>query len=1006
MNRLMTKSLCALLTVALLLPTGGGFAAATGPEVTVPQFVPPALSTDAPKALLGYTKGMELLKNANYSDMTKNTFLREVTKLSSMGIIRKYETTAYRPGSAITGNEAIAMLVNARNREANVQRRVAAASEGLNATALKALYNTEYVREAQTLNIVPVAEQIDLDKAVNREKLAVWAARAANLQPNFNDLTGVFSFKDATDVSPQYRNIIETMIGDKMIFLPNDQKFHPKAAMTRGEFAKTLEHMSDKFMANLGLTSEFGLVIGKKTMTEVQAGAKIQKTILTVKSIDGKLNQIVSQYNPKTKVQNEYVSYRNGVISDSRQLVIGDEISYIMKGDQVYYVEALNDDTILDKMKEAAENGDGIVAHFGSVGTVTAQSRYENGKNIDSKRIRLKDFDGNVYDVNIETDPKTGVKNDIIVYKNGVGGGSNLLKEGDSVEYYVKDGKIMIYMKVLPAISKSVTGTLRTLGASDALKTDTVSIYDYNDKIVEYPVAQHALVTINGNFARLKDLQMGQDVTMTVQNGYITKIVTETFTENPGAITDYGKMRMGSIYYMYTDSILFDLNNGQRAQYMVTSATQIIRDGIMTTMRALKEGDQVKLYFNDIYSNKVDRIEVEGIERLISQVYKGKIEDVNATSGTMTLSDPYVLKNTGWAASDQYMIDIPYSEKTMIYNNSNQVRPKDFGKLYKDKTAYVVVEENYGTETAVKVTVQNGGELLTYDSIDKIDNTLASMELYNKENYKFNAGTIVVKDGRLIDPGRIRRFDSAYVIGDYYMGNKTANVVKLVTRAESIFDNMYVGALYQVDTNSMIFKNYTKMSGNQWGTVEPNASRRFYYTTDTGIVNSTVTPAVSIKPADFFHKGFSEEENKDKNNQGLKYERYYGLFVTDGKDVIYAINLRQKGLVKDQNIDDSTTDETAIKGYLNDTLKATSLTRGTVEAVDTKWTRIQLTNSNDWSSTLSTWNANAVDTYVKYDNTLILKNNKVIQPSDIKQGDSLYVLRNKELALVIFVESK
>lgn len=238
------------------------------------------------------------------------------------------------------------------------------------------------------------------------------------------------------------------------------------------------------------------------------------------------------------------------------------------------------------------------------------------------------------------------------------------------------------------------------------------------------------------------------------------------------------------------------------------------------------------------------------------------------------------------------------------------------------------------------------------------------------------------------------------------MGSKTANVVRLVTKAESIFDNLYVGALYQVDFNSMIFKNYAKMSANQWGTVEANPSRRFYYTTDTTITNVTNTPTVTIKPGDFFHKGFAEEENKDKNNQGLKYERYYGLFVSDGSDVMYAINLRQKGLVKDQNIDDSTIDEAAIKGYLNETLRTTSLTRGTVEAVDTKWTRIQLTNSNEWSSTLATWNANTVDTYVKYDNTLILKNNKVIQPEEIKQGDALYVLRNKETALVIFVESK
>jgi hypothetical protein len=1002
----MTKSLCALLTVALLLPTGGAFGAVTTPEVTVPQFVPPALSTEAPKVILGYSKGTELIKNSNYNDMTKNTFLREVTKMSAMGAIRKYGATTYRPGASITGYEAVTMLVNARGREAAVQRRVNAASNGLNAAALKTLYNTEYAREALTLAIVPQAEQADLQKTITREKLIVWAARAGNLQPDYNDLTGLYSFKDASLVTPTYQNLIEAMVGEKYIYLSNDGKLRPKATMTRGEFSNMLEHMSDKFMTNLGMTSEFGLIIGKKAQTETTTGAKIQKTVFTIKSIDGKLNEIVTQYNPKTKVNNQVVSYKNGVVSDSRQLMIGDEISYLVKNNQVYYVEALNDDTIIDKMKEAAENGEGIVAHFGNVGQIISQSRYENGKIINSNRIRLKDFDGNVYDVNVETNPKTGIRNDIIVYKNGNGGGSSLLKEGDSVEYYVKDGKTMVYMKVLPVTSKDVTGTLRALGKDATLKTDTVSIYDYNDKIVEYPVAQHALVTINGNYATLKDLQHGQDLKMIIKNGYVSKIETETFTENPAAITEYGKMRMGAVYYVYTDSVLFELNNGQRAQYMVSPSTQIIRDGIMTSIRSIKEGDQVKLYFNDIYSNQVDRIEIEGAERLIKQVYKGKIEEVNSVAGTMTISDPYVLRNAGWVASSEYMVDIPYTEKTLIYNNSNVVRPKDFGKYYKDKTAYVVVEENYGSETAVKVTVQNGGELLTYDSVDKLDTTLASMELYNKENYKFNAGTIVIKDGRLIDPGRIKRFDSAYVIGDYYNGNKTANVVKLVTRAESIFDNLYVGALYKVNQSDMTFKNYTKMSNNQWGTVETNESRRFIYTTDTGITNSTVTPSVSIKPADFFHKGFSEEENKDKNNQGLKFERYYGLFVTDGKDVMYAINLRQKGLFKDQNIDDSTTDEAAIKGYINDTLKATSLVRGTVESIDTKWTRVQLTNSNEWSSTLSTWNVNAVDTYVKYDNTLILKNNKIIKPEDIKQGDSLYVLRNKETALVIFVESK
>lgn len=1008
MNQIIKKSLCGILIAALLMPvmqTPSAYAAET-PAIAVPQLTPPALSTEAPAKLLGNSKGLEALTNANYTDMNKNTFLREVTKMSAFGVIRKYGETAFGPGTSITGNDAIGMLVRARGREAAVQTRVNAASTGLTAAALKALYNAEYAREAATLAIVPVAEQIDLDKAVSREKLAVWSARAINLQPDFNDLTGVFSFKDATDVSPQYRNIIETMIANKYIYLPNDGKFKPKAAMTKGEFAKTLEHMSDAFMTNLAITSDYGLVIGRNVTTETQASVKISKTVLTVKSIDGKLTEITAQYNPKTKVRNEFVSYKSGVVSDSRQILIGDEVAYYMKGGQVHYVEAINDDTILDKMKETAENGEGIVAHFGSVATVTKQSRYENGKNIDSQKIRVKDFDGNVYEVNVETNPKTGIKNDVIVYKDGKGGGSNLLAEGDSVVYYVKDNKTVIYMKVTPVKTSTVSGTLRTLGTNTDLKLDTVSLYDYSDKIVEYPVAAHALVTVNGTYAKLKDLQSGQDIKLTVKDGYVTKIETETSTENAGAIGEYGKMRSGSIYYIYNDSILFDLNNGQRTQYMVGNSTVIIRDGVRTTMRALKEGDSVKLYFNDIYSNKVDKIEVEGIERLIKQVYKGEIKEVNSTEGVLTLSFPSTLKNTGWTQTGSYMIDIPYNSKTLIYNGSSQVREKDLGRLFVNKTAYVVVEENYGTETAVKVTIRNGGEIMSYDSIDKIDTTLGSMELSNKENFDFNAGTIVIKDGRLIDPSRIKRFDNAYVVSDYYMGNKVANVVRLVTRVESIFDNLYVGALYQVDYNSMIFKNYAKMTGNQWGSIETSASRRFYYTTDTSITNVTNSPAVTIKPADFFHKGFSEEENKDKNSQGLKYERYYGIFVTDGNDVTYAINLRQKGLVSGQNIDDSTTDETTIKTYLNDVLKTTSLTRGTVEAIDTKWTRIQLTNSNDWSSTLATWNANNVDTYVKYQDTLILKNNKVIAPEDIKQGDTLYVLRKTETALVIFVESK
>lgn len=1007
MNQWIRKSISCVLAIGLLLPVAplnSVYAADTMPDVSVPQFTPPPLSTEAPTKLLGNPKGVEALANANYFDAINNTYQRDIVKMSALGLIFKNGSTEFRPKTAITGNEAIAMLVRARGREAAVQTRVSAGSAGLNAAALRALRNTEYAREALALNIVPQAEQVDLDKPATREKLTVWAARTLNLQPDFNDLTGVYSFKDAESVSPQYRNLVETMVTEKLVTLGNDGNFKPKGTVPRGEFAANLNLMSDRFATNIAVTSDYGLVIGKKQTTETQAGVKLTKTIFTVKRVDGKLTELTVQYNPKTKVRNEFVSYKAEKLGDSKQIAIGDEVQYFVKNGQALYVEAINDNTLIDKMREAADAETGITAHFGAVGTITKQSRFENGKTIDTTKIRMKDFDGNVYEVSVETNPVSGVKNDVITYKNGKAGGTNLLSEGDNVTYYVKDNKTVVYIKATTFTTQNTAGTLRNIGTDEALKINVVSIYDYNERIKEYPIAQHALVTVNGAFAQMKDLQMGQDVKLTVRNGYVTKVETETFTEKPGAIPEYGKMRMGEVYMVYNNYMTVDLTDGSKARYNLGGNTLIIKDGVAVDVKGIKEGDKVKLYFSDIYSPDIQKVEIEGAERLIKQIYKGDIKEVNSSTQTVTIAFPAVMRNTGWIQTGDYTYEVPYSENTKIYNGSTAVTPNNFAKLYKDKTAYVVVEENYGQETAVKINIRSGGEILSKDSVQTVNATLNSMELYNKENFLFNEGTIVIKDGRLIDPSRIKNMDTAYVVGDYYMGKRTASVVRLVTGIESIFNNLYAGALYTVDYSSVTFKNYTKMTSNQWGNADESESRRFYYSTDTRITNLSANPVAVVKPQNFFHGGYSMEENRDSNSKGLKYERYYGIFVTDGADMIYALNLRKLGLISGQNIDDNTTDESTVKNYINSILKNTNLVRGTVTKVDTQWTRLQLTNSNEWSSSLVTWNANAVDTYVKYTDALIMKNNKVITVDDIKSGDTVYVMKYNEAGLVIFVE--
>ncbi len=119
---------------------------------------------------------------------------------------------------------------------------------------------------------------------------------------------------------------------------------------------------------------------------------------------------------------------------------------------------------------------------------------------------------------------------------------------------------------------------------------------------------------------------------------------------------------------------------------------------------------------------------------------------------------------------------------------------------------------------------------------------------------------------------------------------------------------------------------------------------------------------------------------------------------------VVSMNMRHKGFLEGQNIDDDNDKLSEIKIELEDVIEDMFLTRGLVDEVDTSsYQRIKLTDSNDWFASVAEWRANSVDTYVEYKNSLIIKGNSEIDVTDIEQGDTIYVLRHNEKAQVIFV---
>ncbi len=171
----------------------------------------------------------------------------------------------------------------------------------------------------------------------------------------------------------------------------------------------------------------------------------------------------------------------------------------------------------------------------------------------------------------------------------------------------------------------------------------------------------------------------------------------------------------------------------------------ITKGGIAVTKNALKEGDSVKLFFDDIYSDDISKMEVEGIERLIQKVYKGKLGSVNEKKQMITLYEPRYLKNEDWESVDGYTKDFTLSNEAEICLGNLEVNLDNLERDHKDDTVYVVVEDSYGETVTSKVTIKSGGENIYSDNIRTLNDALGSMELDNRINMNITKGTIVLK---------------------------------------------------------------------------------------------------------------------------------------------------------------------------------------------------------------------------------------------------------------------
>lgn len=1021
----MKKIIALFLAVSLIAtmssvqsPSSIVFAAAPF-DVPVPEFT--ALKTDTTNATTktGSPKGLDVLANSYFTDIRGTYGHEAIVRMAALGVIKQYGDKKFYPATKTTGFDAIGMLVRLKGFEAAVMQRVYAQSGSSTTPAgLKTLMNNEYMKEAIALGIITTSEVLNLALPVTKETLTVWTARTIGKTPTFTQNT-VFSYSDWATVNPVYRALIEDMTTDGIVPLKNDGTFSPKANLTRGEFAVVLEAALETQYDTLGIATGFGLVIGVKPETIFEDGNTIKRNTVTVKNTDGTVTKLVSEKHTKGRKQIDYVTYKNGIVSSNVALKLGDEVEYITVNDVLTFVEVVDHNMILEKINASSAADIYTTFHYGTLADVRTKTQYKNGKTVTTEIYRVIDITGDVFDILVDEDLYTGQRDDIITYKGGKVAGVQSLEVGDVMEYLVSEKREVIYIKVAPLDKKNLSGTVREVTSLTADGPATMTVFGYDDKVYQMPLAPYANLRINDRVTSLNNFVYGMPVTLEISNGYVITVDGESYSGEAGYIPKYGKMRMGDVVTIYQNSFTVQLDNGKKENYTVAPDTVISKDGSIVTKNAIKVGEAVKVYFDNISTAEVSKIEIEAAEMLYEVIYKGKIKNVNGSRkevqivGADGISRPEYISNNDWLQAETYSINLKTNEKTQIYAGNQKLTMTELARQYSGYQMYAVVKKVFGEDTIVKLSVKTGGEMMYSSNVRSVDHTLGRFDINTKENFNLTAGTIVIKDGLVVPSSNLNTRDTVFVVSESPLGsyNQNAMVVKVVTPFDNIFDSIRIGAIETVNPSNITLRNHTGYSNNFINAVNPNESGYYKFYTDSKIVDLT-DPAnlKTIKPADFWHDSYARTENVDPTYNpalpGLQFERYYAFMIVNPADsAIIAMHLRQKGLVAGQNLDDTLFKESDIGPKLDETFNNAVLSRGIVTSDDETWDRLEITDSHDWTDYTGQWTANKANIFIKYTDAIVVKNNAVISADDIQMGDYIYVMRVKDGALVIFVQN-
>lgn len=399
--------------------------------------------------------------------------------------------------------------------------------------------------------------------------------------------------------------------------------------------------------------------------------------------------------------------------------------------------------------------------------------------------------------------------------------------------------------------------------------------------------------------------------------------------------------------------ITIKVDKGAEKTFYLNKNTVFRKNSSVTDISAMFTGDRVALRLVEPNSTVVAEVDIQLYGSAIENVYRGDIRSVNSSMNRITVRNQSPFENWSFHANvvDDNLSTMAFQSRTPIYVGNKRIQKTQLSK-YINSPVYYATVKNFGKEIITKMVVLENNERTYYERMTAADASYKFVTLQTAGRMYFHDGSILVRNGRLVEPTALTMAGTSFVVTDGTTRDNLAHVVEVTndsfTSANFAKHDLYFGKLAYVDGYRLELNDAVAYKNNQWR-----------YTKDEVLSFSNSTTTL-LNDSQSMINLFPEQDL-------IAMEGEYGYFyIKDGH--VQAIHfLEQTQQMGTQTVVGKISDvQAAYPGTMN------------------------LNNVSQWKN--SQWVASGQILNMNIDQAMILKAGKVIPATELRQNDRVVVI--------------